>query len=168
MQEAHQAISPGGSRNPRVPCQIGKNICYLYKVMSTRVSGHPRCAKWVRNILLPKKYAAVDPTTPPELGDRAILRSRGSSPPKKWLKKWTNNYKNHEKYQKSWSFSSFFASYTCRTVFILSQNAPHTFPTDSESMNLIRAIFLVKNHGFQPKTLSKSTNFRNSLYPLCK
>ena len=54
-------------------------------------------------------------------------------------------------------FSMFFASYTPRMVFILCQIDQLTFPTDSENMNPIRALFLVENHDFQPKYLSKST-----------
>ena len=44
-----------------------------------------------------------------------------------------------------------FRSYTWRTVFILYQDAPRTFPTDSESMNLIRTLFLIKNQVFHQK-----------------
>ena len=67
-----------------------------------------------------------------------------------------------EKCQKSTGFRGYlqiFVSYTCRTVFILSQDVPRMFPTDSENMNIIRALFLVENHDFQPKYLSKSTKF---------
>ena len=46
-------------------------------------------------------------------------------------------------------FFNVFASYTWRMVLILCQIDQLTFPTDSENMNLIRALFLVENHGFR-------------------
>ena len=64
---------------------------------------------------------------------------------------------------RNFMFFEIFTSYTCRTVFILSQDAPRTFPTDSESMNLIRAIFLVENQVSQSENLPKSTKFQNSI-----
>ena len=58
--------------------------------------------------------------------------------------KMIKNVKNHEKL----CFFYVFASYTWRMVFILCQIDQLTFPTDSENMNPIRALFLVENHDF--------------------
>ena len=59
----------------------------------------------------------------------------------------TQNDQKCENHEKS-CFFYVFASYTWRMVFILCQIDQLTFPTDSENMNPIRALFLVENHDF--------------------
>ena len=70
-------MSPGGSQIPKVLGQFREKICYGSKNPFSSLRECSRRAESLPSMFLWKIYAAVDPTTPPELGDTAVWRYSG-------------------------------------------------------------------------------------------
>ena len=65
-------MSPGGSQIPKVLGQFEKKMGYGSKNPFSSLRECSRRAESLPSMFLWKIYAAVDPTTPPELGDIVI------------------------------------------------------------------------------------------------
>ena len=154
-----------GLEIPRVVDKLGKKNELGLKTTLECFFERSGCAGSISSILLWNIYAAVDPTTPPELWDRSVWMSNVD---RLQIRNWIQNIKNDEKSRKLDSFFKISGvilavrcSYSPRMFHARSPPILRVWTSSEHYFSSKITFFNLKTHQNQP-------NSKIPLYPISK